>query len=44
MQGAIGRIVLGFIAAAIAVLTVHEGVIYLLAVGATSLRPTGRGP
>lgn len=33
MQGAIGRIVLGFIAAAIAVLTVHEGVIYLLAVG-----------
>jgi hypothetical protein len=30
MQGTVGRIVLGFIAAAIAVVTVHEGVIYLL--------------
>jgi hypothetical protein len=28
MQGAIGRIVLGFIAAAIAVTVVHEGIIY----------------
>src|SRR5262245_26702529 len=33
MQGAFGRIVLGFVAAVIAVLTVHEGVIYLLAMG-----------
>ncbi len=33
MQGPIGRVVLGFIAAVIAVLTVHEGIIYLLAVG-----------
>ena len=30
MQGATGRVVLGFIAAATAMLTVHEGVIYLL--------------
>ena len=30
MQGIVGRIVLGFIAAAISVLIVHEGVIYLL--------------
>jgi hypothetical protein len=30
MQGTVGRIVLGFIAAAIAVVIVHEGVIYLL--------------
>ena len=30
MQGTVGRIVLGFVAAAIAVATVHEGVIYLL--------------
>jgi hypothetical protein len=33
MQGTIGRMVLGFIAAAIAVLIVHEGVIYLLTQG-----------
>jgi hypothetical protein len=33
MQGVTGRIVLGFIAAAIAVLAVHEGIIYLLAMG-----------
>jgi hypothetical protein len=33
MEGTIGRIVLGFIAAAIAVLIVHEGVIYLLTQG-----------
>jgi hypothetical protein len=33
MQGAVGRIVLGFIAAVISVLIVHEGIIYLLAVG-----------
>ena len=31
MQGTIGRIVLGFIAAAISVLIVHEGIVYLLA-------------
>jgi hypothetical protein len=30
MQGILGRIVLGFIAAAISVLIVHEGIIYLL--------------
>lgn len=30
MQGTSGRIVLGFIAAAIAVVTVHEGIIYVL--------------
>jgi len=30
MQGTIGRIVLGFIAAAISVAVVHEGIIYLL--------------
>src|SRR5262245_118351 len=30
MQGPIGRIVLGFIAAAISVVVVHEGIIYLL--------------
>lgn len=29
MQGTLGRIVLGFIAAAISVLVVHEGIIYL---------------
>ena len=33
MEGTIGRVVLGFIAAAIAVLIVHEGVIYLLTQG-----------
>ena len=33
MQGTIGRIVLGFIAAAISVLVVHEGIIYLLNAG-----------
>jgi hypothetical protein len=33
MQGTLGRIVLGFIAAALSVLIVHEGVIYLLAAG-----------
>jgi hypothetical protein len=33
MQGVTGRIVLGFIAAGITVLTVHEGIIYLLAMG-----------
>ena len=31
MQGTFGRIVLGFIAAALSVLIVHEGIIYLLA-------------
>jgi hypothetical protein len=30
MQGTLGRIVLGFIAAAISVLVVHQGIIYLL--------------
>lgn len=30
MQGLIGRVVLGFVAAAISVLIVHEGIIYLL--------------
>jgi hypothetical protein len=30
MQGTIGRIVLGFVAGAIAVVIVHEGIIYLL--------------
>jgi hypothetical protein len=30
MQGTIGRIILGFIAAALSVLIVHEGIIYLL--------------
>src|SRR5436190_4808285 len=33
MQGTIGRIVLGFIAAAISVVVVHEGIIYLLNAG-----------
>jgi hypothetical protein len=33
MRGPIGRSALGFVAAAIAVLTVHEGTIYLLAAG-----------
>src|SRR2546429_7732254 len=33
MQGIVGRIVLGFIAAAISVLIVHEGIIYLLNAG-----------
>ncbi len=33
MQGTLGRIVLGFIAAAISVLIVHEGIIYLLNAG-----------
>jgi len=33
MQGTIGRIVLGFIAAAISVAVVHEGIIYLLNAG-----------
>jgi hypothetical protein len=33
MQGTIGRIVLGFIAAAISVLVIHEGIIYLLNAG-----------
>jgi hypothetical protein len=33
MQGTIGRIVLGFIAAAISVLVAHEGIIYLLNAG-----------
>jgi hypothetical protein len=33
MQGTIGRIVLGFIAAAISVVVVHEGIIYLLGQG-----------
>ena len=31
MQGTFGRIVLGFVAAALSVLIVHEGIIYLLA-------------
>jgi hypothetical protein len=30
MSGILGRVVLGFIAAAIAVLVVHEGIIFLL--------------
>jgi hypothetical protein len=30
MQGTIGRIIMGFIAAALSVLIVHEGIIYLL--------------
>jgi hypothetical protein len=33
MQGIVGRIALGFIAAVITVLIVHEGIIYLLAMG-----------
>jgi hypothetical protein len=33
MQGTVGRIVLGFVAAAISVLVVHEGIIYLLNAG-----------
>jgi hypothetical protein len=33
MQGTIGRIVMGFIAAAISVVVVHEGIIYLLNAG-----------
>ena len=33
MQGSIGRIVMGFIAAAISVVVVHEGIIYLLNAG-----------
>jgi hypothetical protein len=33
MQGTVGRIVLGFIAAAISVLLVHEGIIHLLGIG-----------
>ena len=33
MQGTLGRIVLGFIAAAISVLIVHQGIIYLLTAG-----------
>jgi hypothetical protein len=42
MQGTLGRIVLGFIAAAISVLVVHEGIIYLLGV-AGYLPPPNRG-
>ena len=33
MHGTLGRVVLGFIAAAISVLIVHQGIIYLLTVG-----------
>ena len=33
MQGSIGRIVMGFIAATISVVVVHEGIIYLLNAG-----------
>ena len=50
MQGTLGRIVLGFIAAAISVLIVHQGIIYVLGMyGMTrsvpwSLRPLGYGP
>lgn len=33
MSGVVGRIVLGFVAAVIAVLVVHEGIIYLLTAG-----------
>jgi hypothetical protein len=49
MQGTLGRIVLGFLAAAISVLIVHQGIIYLLgAYGMTrsvpwSMRPLGYG-
>ena len=42
MQGTIGRIVMGFIAAAIAVVVVHEGIIYLLGAGGY-LPPPNRG-
>jgi hypothetical protein len=50
MQGTFGRMVLGFIAAAISVLIVHQGIIYLLGtVGMVrstpwTMRPLGYGP
>jgi hypothetical protein len=50
MQGTLGRIVLGFVAAAISVLVVHQTIVYLLgASGMTktvpwNLRPLGYGP
>lgn len=50
MQGTFGRIVLGFVAAAISVLIVHQTIIYVLGIyGMTrtqpwSLRPLGYGP
>ena len=37
MQGTLGRIVLGFIAAALSVLIVHQGIVYIL--GATGYLP-----
>lgn len=42
MQGIVGRIALGFIAGVIAVLIVHEGIIYLLGV-AGYIPPPNRG-
>jgi hypothetical protein len=42
MQGTLGRIALGFIAAAISVLVVHEGIIYLLGMSGF-LPPPNRG-
>jgi hypothetical protein len=50
MQGTLGRMVLGFIAAAISVLIVHQGIIYVLGTyGMTrstpwTMRPLGYGP
>ena len=45
MQGTIGRIVLGFIAAAISVLIVHEGIIYgLTQYGVIKGTPWGMAP
>ncbi len=50
MQGTAGRIVLGFVAAAISVLIVHQGIVYILGTaGLTrtqpwSLQPLGYGP
>ena len=50
MQGTVGRMVLGFIAAAISVLIVHQSIVYLLGVSGMiratpwTMRPIGYGP
>ena len=50
MQGTLGRMVLGFLAAAISVLVVHQTIVYVLGIyGMTrtapwSMRPLGYGP